>query len=417
MIEDLFCSVTDAVDDLKRGRMVVLIDDPDRENEGDLVMLAEHATPEAINFMATEGRGLICLPLHENDCDRLGLELQPRRHSNAFGTGFTIPIDAADAPGPGISAQARAHTVRRAADPDASSMDFNRPGHIFPLRAKNGGVLIRPGHTEAILDFAKLADARPAGVICEIMNDNGTMARTPELQTFAQKFDLKVCTIESLKAYREQTERLFEPVELNIPMPTRFGPFTLHLFRSILDGSEHLALTRGVPGPTMMGAVPVQKPVLVRLHSECMTGDVFHSLRCDCGQQRDAALERIAQEECGVLLYMRQEGRGIGLANKMAAYRLQDEGLDTVEANHRLGFPADKRDYTVGAQILKFLGLQRIRLMTNNPRKSHALKADGLQIVETVPIEIEPNTANQRYLETKRDKLGHRLTGLAAADE
>ncbi|WP_244505464.1 GTP cyclohydrolase II [Methyloceanibacter stevinii] len=414
MMKDHFCSVADAVDDLQRGRMVVLIDDPDRENEGDLVMLAEHATPEAISFMATQGRGLICLPLLEDDCDRLGLELQPKRHSNAFGTGFTIPIDAADAPGPGISAQARAHTVRRAADPEASSVDFNRPGHIFPLRAKSGGVLVRPGHTEAIVDFAKLAGARPAGVICEIMNDNGTMARTPDLHRFARKFDLKVCTIESLVAYRQQTERLFEPIELNIPMPTRYGTFMLHLFRSILDGSEHLALTRGIPGPTVMGTSPVQKPILVRLHSECMTGDVFHSLRCDCGEQRDAALERIAAADCGVLLYMRQEGRGIGLANKLAAYRLQDEGLDTVEANLHLGFPADKRDYTISAQILKFLGLQRIRLLTNNPRKVHALKADGLQVVENVPLRIEPNAANQRYLETKRDKLGHQLPHLNA---
>ena len=412
MMMDRFCSVPEAVEDLKRGRMVVLIDDPDRENEGDLAMLAEYATPEAISFMATQGRGLICLPLPGGDCDRLGLELQPRRHSNAFGTGFTISIDAADATGPGISAHARAHTIRRAADPDTSSMDFSRPGHVFPLRAKDGGVLVRPGHTEAILDFARLAGARPAGVICEIMNDDGSMARTPELHKFAQQFDFKVCTIESLVAYRQQTEQLFEPVELDVPMPTRHGPFMVHLFRSILDGTEHVALTRGIPSPARTGSAPIGKTALVRVHSECMTGDVFHSLRCDCGEQRDAALDSIAQSECGVLLYMRQEGRGIGLANKLQAYRLQDTGLDTVEANLRLGFPADKRDYTIGAQILRFLGVRDIRLLTNNPRKVHALTADGLRVVEQVPLEIAPNPANMRYLRTKRDKLGHNLTHL-----
>lgn len=412
MIADRLCSVPEAVADLKRGRMVVLIDDPDRENEGDLAMLAEHATPEAINFMACQGRGLICLPLPSSDCDRLGLELQPRRHSNSFGTGFTISIDASDAPGPGISAQARAHTIRRAADPETSSMDFNRPGHVFPLRARDGGVLVRPGHTEAILDLADLAGVRRAGVICEIMNDDGSMARTPQLHKFAKQFDFKVCTIDALVAHRRRTEYLIEPVELDVPMPTRHGPFMIHLFRSIPDGTEHIALTKGIPRLTNMHSESLRKTALVRLHSECMTGDVFHSLRCDCGEQRDAALELISKSGCGVLLYMRQEGRGIGLANKLRAYRLQDSGLDTVEANLHLGFPADKRDYNIGAQILRFLGVRRMRLLTNNPNKVRALQSDDLRVVEQLPLEIPPNPASMRYLRTKRDKLGHRLNQL-----
>jgi 3,4-dihydroxy 2-butanone 4-phosphate synthase / GTP cyclohydrolase II len=414
MMIDRLCSVPEAVADLKRGRMIVLIDDPDRENEGDLVMLAEHATPEAINFMARHGRGLICLPLPAADCDRLELELQPRRHKTAFGTGFTISIDAADAPGPGISAVSRAHTIRQAANPETTGLDFNRPGHVFPLRAMDGGVLVRPGHTEAILDLAALAGARRAGVICEIMNDDGTMARTPDLHAFARRFDLKVCTIESLIAYRLRTERLIEPIELDVPMPTRHGPFLIHLFRSVLDGTEHIALTTGIPSPATGAGAPLEETAMVRLHSECMTGDVFHSLRCDCGEQRDAALERISKSGCGVLLYMRQEGRGIGLANKLRAYRLQDDGLDTVEANLRLGFPADKRDYNVGAQILRFLGVRRMRLLTNNPKKVRALDVEGLQIVEQVPLEVPPNPASMRYLRTKRDKMGHSLTQLDA---
>lgn len=406
---DHLCTVPEAVDDLRRGRMIVLVDNPDRENEGDLVMLAEHATPEAINFMACQGRGLICLPLPANDCDRLGLELQPRRHTGALDTGFTISIDATDAPGPGISASARAHTIRRASDPITSPADFHRPGHVFPLRAREGGVLARAGHTEGIVDLARLAGAREAGVICEIMNEDGSMARMPQLHQFARRYDLKVCTIESLVAHRRRTEQLIEPLELDVPMPTRYGAFRLHLFRSILDGTEHIALTRGMPGPSHAGTAPIADAVTVRLHSECMTGDAFHSLRCDCGEQRDAALEILARSRRGVFLYMRQEGRGIGLANKLRAYRLQDNGLDTVEANLRLGFPADLRDYTIGAQILHFLGVRRIRLLTNNPRKVHALASEDLRVVEQVPLEIAPNPANIRYLRAKRDKLGHHL--------
>jgi len=416
MSGDHLCTVPEAVDDLRRGRMIVLVDNPDRENEGDLVMLAEHATSEAVNFMACQGRGLICLPLPANDCDRLGLELQPRRHTGTLDTGFTISIDATDAPGPGISASARAHTIRRAADPVTSPADFHQPGHVFPLRAREGGVLVRPGHTEATIDLARLAGARQAGVICEIMNEDGSMARMPQLHQFARQYDLKLCTIESLVAHRRRTEQLVEPLELDVPMPTRYGAFRLHLFRSILDGAEHIALTRGLPAPTHVGAPPVKDAVKVRLHSECMTGDMFHSLRCDCGEQRDAALEILARSKHGVFLYMRQEGRGIGLANKLRAYRLQDGGLDTVEANLRLGFPADLRDYNIGAQILHFLGVRRMRLLTNNPRKLHALESDDLRIVEHLPLEIPPNPANIRYLRAKRDKLGHRLHKLEGDD-
>ncbi len=416
MTFDRLCSVPEAVAELKRGRMVVLIDDPDRENEGDLAMLAEHATPEAINFMARQGRGLICLPLPTGDCDRLGLELQPRRHNNSFGTGFTVSIDASDVSGPGVSASARAHTVRRAADPKTSSMDFRRPGHVFPLRARDGGVLVRPGHTEAILDLADLAGARRAGVICEIMNDDGSMARTPQLHQFARHFDLKVCTIDDLVTHRRRTESLVEPVELAVPMPTRHGPFMIHLFRSIPDGTEHVALTKGIPCPVGSRPRPLKKIALVRLHSECMTGDVFHSIRCDCGEQRDAALELISKSGCGALLYMRQEGRGIGLANKLRAYRLQDSGLDTVEANLHLGFPADKRDYNIGAQILHFLGVRRMRLLTNNPNKLRALETDDLKVVEQMPLEVPANPTSMRYLRTKRDKLGHRLSQLDSRD-
>ncbi len=408
-----FCTVPEAMEDLRRGRMVILVDDPARENEGDLAMLAEHATPEAISFMACEARGLICLPLSAPDCDRLDLQLQPRRNTNPLGTGFTISIDAADLPGPGISAASRAHTIRRAADPTTSSADFDRPGHVFPLRAREGGVLVRRGHTEGIVDLARLAGARQAGIICEIMNDDGSMARTPQLQEFAQRHKLKICTIESIAAYRQCTERLVEPMELDVPMPTRYGTFKVHLFRSIIDHTEHVALATGMPSPTLAGAVPVNDTVLVRLHSECITGDTFHSLRCDCGDQRDAALKMIAASKRGIFLYMRQEGRGIGLANKLRAYRLQDGGLDTVDANLRLGFPADARDYTVGAHILHFLGARRIRLLTNNPAKLRALESADLQIVEQLSLEIPPNSMNIGYLRAKRDKLGHDLRGLA----
>ncbi len=410
------CAVPQAVEELRRGRMIILVDDPDRENEGDLAMLAEHATPAAIGFMAREARGLICLPLPASECDRLRFDAQVAHNTSPLGTGFTVSIDAIGTDGPGISAAARAHTIRRVADPAATAEDFRRPGHIFPLRARAGGVLVRAGQTEGITDLARFTGARPAGVICEILNDDGTMARMPQLQTFAHRHHLKICTVADLIAYRRRTERLIEPLEIDIPMPTRFGEFRAHLFRSLIDGKEHLAFTLGMPAPTAEGACAVDAPVWVRVHSECLTGDVFHSLRCDCGAQRDRALEILGGQRHGVFVYMRQEGRGIGLANKLRAYRLQDSGLDTVEANRRLGFPADAREYGIGAQILQFLGVRRLRLLTNNPRKLHGLAGYGLEIHDQQPLQIPPTHANIHYLRTKRDKLGHLLGTLDTAE-
>lgn len=405
------------LDDLRAGRMIILVDDPGRENEGDLCMLAEHVTPEAINFMAKEGRGLICMPMSEEICDRLELEPQTAKNTSSMGTGFTVSIEAAKGVTTGISAADRAHTIRTAADPQSEAKDLARPGHIFPLRARKGGVLVRGGQTEGTVDLARLCGARSAGVICEIMNDDGTMARMPELEAFAVKHDLKICTIADLIAYRRQTERLVEPVEMNVPMPTRFGTFQANLFRSKLDGKEHLALTIGMPGPGLDGPCePVEGAVTVRVHSECLTGDVFHSLRCDCGQQLDQALEVLGQQERGVLVYMRQEGRGIGLENKLKAYRLQDEGLDTVEANQALGFPADLREYGLGAQILRYLGVRRMNLLTNNPKKIAGLGGYNLELLEQIPLRVEPNQVNLRYLRTKRDKMGHLLAGDPGAE-
>lgn len=410
-------SVPAVIDDLRRGRMIILVDDPDRENEGDLAMLAEHASPEAINFMACEGRGLICAPLADVDCERLALEPQVPRNTSPFGTGFTVSVDAIDAPGPAISAAARAHTIRRTADPGARREDFRRPGHVFPLRARDGGVLVRTGQTEGIVDLARLAGARPAGVICEILNPDGTMARMPELQRVAELHHLKICTIESLVAYRRRHELLIEPLELDIPMPTRFGEFRAHLFRSLIDQKEHIAFTIGMPSPVAGAASAVDAPVWVRVHSECLTGDVFHSLRCDCGAQRDRALEVLGRQRHGVFVYMRQEGRGIGLANKLRAYRLQDAGLDTVEANRKLGFADDSREYGTAAQILHYLGVRRMRLLTNNPRKLHGLGGYSLEIHEHLPLQVPANSANIRYLRTKRDKLGHLLGGLDVLED
>lgn len=415
MDTNALCTVPEAIDDLRRGRMIILVDDPDRENEGDLAMLAEHVTPDAISFMAREARGLICQPLAVSDCERLSLEPQVPNNSSPFGTGFTVSIDANDAPGPAISAAARAHTIRRAADPAAQASDFRRPGHVFPLRARDGGVLVRTGQTEGIVDLARLAGARPTGVICEIMNEDGTMARMPQLQDFARRHDMKICTIESLIAYRRRSEWLIEPVELDLPMPTEFGNFRMHLFRSRIDGKEHLALTRGMPAPDAAGAPTIDEPVSVRVHSECLTGDVFHSLRCDCGAQRDRALELLGRSRHAVFVYLRQEGRGIGLANKLRAYRLQDRGLDTVEANTQLGFPPDPREYGIGAQILQFLGVRRMRLLTNNPRKLHGLAGYGLEIDAQLPLQIAPNPSNLHYLRAKRDKLGHLFAELDVA--
>tara|TARA_R110002126_G_scaffold28577_8_gene95341 strand:+ start:1380 stop:2741 length:1362 start_codon:yes stop_codon:yes gene_type:complete len=406
--------IPEVLEDLRAGKMIILVDDPGRENEGDLTMLAEHVTPEAINFMAKEGRGLICMPMSEDKCDRLGLEAQARNNTNSHRTAFTISIEAAEGVTTGISAADRAHTIKVAADPSSTAEDLHRPGHVFPLRARDGGTLVRGGQTEGTIDLARMCDAVPAGVICEIMNDDGTMARMPDLEVFAEKHDLKICTIADIIAWRRQNERLIEPVELGVPMPTAFGEFTAHLFRSKLDGKEHVALTRGLKGPGLDGPFEATAdPVFVRVHSECLTGDVFHSERCDCGSQRDKALEILGQQEKGVLVYLRQEGRGIGLANKLKAYRLQDEGLDTVEANQALGFPADLREYGIGAQILHYLGVRQMRLLTNNPKKIHGLGGYGLEIVDQLPLEISPNSNNAKYLRTKVEKLGHTLGNTA----
>jgi 3,4-dihydroxy 2-butanone 4-phosphate synthase/GTP cyclohydrolase II len=400
--------IPEILDELRAGRQIILVDDPGRENEGDLAMLAEHATPEAINFMIREARGLVCMPMAPELCDRLHLEPQVQRNTSKMGTGFTVSIEAAHGVTTGISAKDRAHTIRVASAPNSRPEDLARPGHVFPLRAREGGVLVRGGQTEGIVDLARLAGAAPAGVICEIMKDDGTMARMPDLEAFAARHGLKICTIESLIAWRRQNERLIEPVEMDVPMPTRFGSFMAHLFRSKIDGKDHLALTIGMPGPGLDGPRgPVEETVCVRVHSECLTGDVLHSLRCDCGPQLDQALEILGKQPRGVLVYMRQEGRGIGLENKLKAYRLQDEGLDTVEANQALGFPADLREYGLGAQILHYLGARRMRLLTNNPKKIAGLHGYGLEVVDQIPLTTPPNSNNAKYLRTKRDKLGH----------
>jgi 3,4-dihydroxy 2-butanone 4-phosphate synthase/GTP cyclohydrolase II len=403
-----------ALEDLRQGRMVILVDDPGRENEGDLAMLAEHVTPEAINFMVKEARGLVCMPMSPEWCDRLELQPQVSQNKSRMGTGFTVSIEATKGVTTGISAADRAHTILTAADPDAGPSDLVSPGHIFPLRAKAGGVLVRGGQTEGIVDLARLAGGRPTGVICEIMNDDGTMARMPELEAFAAKHDLKIVTIADLIAYRRQHERLIEPVQMDLPMPTKYGTFRTHLFRSRLDGREHIALTTpDMPGPGLDGPrEAVESEVLVRVHSECLTGDVFGSMRCDCGPQLQQAIEQLGQQKYGCLIYMRQEGRGIGLAAKLKAYQLQDEGLDTVDANEALGFPADLREYGLGAQMLHYLGVRRMKLLTNNPKKIAGLEGYGLSVVDQVPLQTLPNPSNTKYLRTKRERLGHLLDEL-----
>jgi 3,4-dihydroxy 2-butanone 4-phosphate synthase/GTP cyclohydrolase II len=396
-----FSSVEDLIADIRLGRLVIIVDDEDRENEGDLVCAAGKITPEAINFMATHGRGLICAPITQEAAERLGLPLMVRRNTESHGTNFTVAVDAADGVSTGISAADRARTVQILANPLAEPRDLVRPGHILPLQAKQGGVLRRAGHTEAAVDLARLAGLEPAGVICEILNEDGTMARLPQLLGFAEKHDLKIGTIESLIDYRRSQEKLIERIE-RIQMPTDYGNFDLVVYASKLNPEEHhLALVKG--------EIRSEDPILVRVHSECLTGDVFGSRRCDCGSQLHSALAQIEEAGSGVLVYMRQEGRGIGLANKIRAYKLQEEGLDTVEANERLGFGSDLRDYGLGAQILYDLGVRKIRLMTNNPRKVVGLDGHKLEIVEKVPIRIAPNEHNERYLGTKRDKLGHLL--------
>ena len=400
MAESPFAAVEDAIEDIRAGRMVVVVDSPDRENEGDLVMAAECVTPEAINFMARHARGLICLTLTPERCDELGLPMMTERNLAQFGTAFTVSIEARTGVSTGISAADRAHTIRVAVDPATRSDDLVQPGHVFPLRARPHGVLERTGQTEASVDLARMAGFSPAGVICEIMNEDGSMARVPDLVTYCREHGLRMITVADLIAYRHRREKLVERIA-SAQMPTRYGEFVSHGYRSMIDGQQHVAL--------VMGDVAGAENVLVRVHSECVTGDVFHSLRCDCGEQLERALSQIATEGKGVLLYLAQEGRGIGLLNKLRAYELQAQGLDTVEANTALGFPADAREWGIGNQILADLGLTTIRILTNNPKKITGLDGFGLTVVEQIPLEIVPNDENRRYLAAKRDKLGHRL--------
>ena len=395
-----FDTIDDVVRAVANGEMVIVTDDADRENEGDLLMAAEKATPEAINFMAMHGRGLICVPVSNERAEQLGLQRMVAHNREMYRTDFTVSVDAAHGVTTGISAHDRAKTIKTIADPGAKPEDLVQPGHIFPLRAKEGGVLRRAGHTEAAVDLARMAGLQPAGVLCEILHDDGTMARLPELMEFRKKHGLRICTIQSLIAHRRIREKLVEREQV-VKLPTDYGDFDLHLYRSKLDGAHHLALVKGT--------ISSNKAVLVRVHSECLTGDVFGSRRCDCGNQLHAALRQISEEGDGVLVYMRQEGRGIGLAAKIHAYKLQEEGLDTVEANAKLGFGSDLRDYGLGAQILFDLGVRKFRFLTNNPKKVVGLEGYGIQMVEQVPIRGEANPHNARYLETKRLKMGHSL--------
>jgi 3,4-dihydroxy 2-butanone 4-phosphate synthase/GTP cyclohydrolase II len=395
-----FATVDEAIDEVRAGRFVVVVDDEDRENEGDLVIAAQFATPEAVNFMATHGRGLICLCLTEERCDELGLEPMTDRNESRFETAFTVTIEAREGVTTGISAQDRSVTIQTAIDPTKGADALVQPGHVFPLRARPGGVLDRQGQTEAAVDLARLAGLIPAGVVCEIMNEDGTMARVPDLLRYCAEHGLKMITVADLIAYRRRTEKLVERT-VSVRLPTEYGEFTAVAFRELATGKPHLALVKG--------EVDGAENVLVRVHSECLTGDVFHSLLCDCGEQLDLALRRIAAEERGVLLYMPQEGRGIGLLNKLKAYDLQAGGLDTVDANLALGFPADMREYGIGSQILADLGLTTIRFLTNNPRKIAGIEGFGLTVVAQEPIEVPPNAENERYLEAKRAKLGHKL--------
>lgn len=394
-------SIEDALSDLKKGKVIIVVDDASRENEGDFITAAENVSPEIINFMATHGKGLICAALTDERCEQLGLPLMVSRNTSSHETQFTVSVDLlGHGTSTGISASDRAKTVKALVDPDTKPEDLARPGHIFPLRAKKGGVLRRAGHTEATIDLSRLAGFQPAGVLVEIMNEDGSMARLPDLSTMAEKFHLKIISIEDLIAYRLRNESLIER-EVEVRLPTEWGDFTLYAYKQVTTGQEHLALAKG--------HWKADEPVLVRVHSSCLTGDIFGSCRCDCGPQLHRAMEMIEKEGKGIMIYMNQEGRSIGLLNKLKAYRLQELGRDTVEANLELGFKSDERDYGVGAQILRDLGVSKMKLMTNNPKKRAGLIGYGLEILEVVPIEIASNDHNRKYLLTKRDKLGHTI--------
>lgn len=395
------CKTEEAIEDFKQGKMIILADDEDRENEGDLTIAAEFITPEIINFMAKYGRGLICLPMTNEMADKLELPLMTQRNGSKFGTNFTVSIEAREGVTTGISAFDRAHTILTAVNPNSKARDIVTPGHIFPLRANNGGVLIRAGQTEGSVDLAKLAGLTPAAVICEIMNEDGTMSRMPDLEKFSKEHDIKIATIKDLIQYRLKKGQVAVKRAAEASMPTAFGDFKIIAYENSLDNQTHIALVKG--------DVTTPEPVLVRVHSECLTGDVFASMRCDCGGQLHSAMAQIEKEGRGIILYMRQEGRGIGLANKIKAYALQDKGLDTVEANNMLGFKADLRDYGLGAQILVDLGVSKLRILTNNPKKIIGLEGYGLEIVERIPLELLPSPYNEKYLQTKKEKLGHLL--------